>query len=116
MLDEKIIIKASNLFKVISDPTRVRILEILKINELSVNEIVEKIYMSQSAVSHQLRLLKDNNLVKSRRDGKNIIYSITDNHVSLILEQTFEHVAEEKCNEKQSWKNGWKPWKPWASS
>lgn len=105
MLDEKIIIKASNLFKVISDPTRIRILESLKNGELSVNEIVESLNISQSAISHQLRLLRENNLVKTKRVGKNIFYSISDNHVSLILEQTYEHVTEENCHEIKKWRN-----------
>ncbi|MGD9964057.1 MAG: ArsR/SmtB family transcription factor [Candidatus Izemoplasmatales bacterium] len=90
--------KVSNLFKVIADPTRIDILYTLKDSRLSVSEIKDKLNMSQSAISHQLRVLKDVNLVKDERVGKNIFYSLSDNHVYDIFNQAIDHVREEECN------------------
>ena len=87
MLNEKIMLKVSTLFKVLSDPTRIKIIYLLKDSNLSVNEIKDILNMTQSAVSHQLRVLKDANLVKYERSGKNVIYSLSDNHVYEIFNQ-----------------------------
>lgn len=84
--------KVSQLFKVLSDPTRLKILLLLKEQELNVTSISMEIAMEQSAVSHQLKLLRENRLVKSRREGKTIFYALDDHHVIDILNQTFEHV------------------------
>lgn len=89
--------KVSNLFKVISDPTRIDILYLLKDQVLNVTEIKDHLKMSQSAISHQLRVLKDVNLVKDERKGKNIYYSLADNHVYEIFNQTIDHVKEKEC-------------------
>src|SRR5690554_722720 len=94
MLNEKIMLKVSTLFKVLSDPTRIKIIYLLKDSNLSVNEIKDILNMTQSAVSHQLRVLKDANLVKYERSGKNVIYSLSDNHVYEIFNQAIEHVCE----------------------
>lgn len=83
----------SQLFKVLSDPTRLRILLYLKQGERNVSSISENLAMEQSAVSHQLKLLRDNRLVKARRDGKAMLYSLDDHHVLDILDQTFRHVS-----------------------
>ena len=81
------------LFKGFADPTRVHILCLLLTEEeLCVNAIVEKTEVSQSAVSHQLHLLKKMHLIKARRDGKNIYYSLADDHVKTILRMGLEHV------------------------
>ena len=90
--------KVSNLFKVIADLTRIDILYTLKDSRLSVSEIKDKLNMSQSAISHQLRVLKDVNLVKDEREGKNIFYSLSDNHVYDIFNQAIDHVREEECS------------------
>lgn len=90
--------KVSNLFKVIQDPTRIDILYLLKDKKLSVTEIKDNLNMSQSAISHQLRVLKDVNLVKDERVGKNVFYSLADNHVYEIFNQAIEHVKEKECN------------------
>ena len=85
--------RIAELFKAFADPTRVQILSALAGGERCVTEIVEAMDISQSAVSHQLRTLKQMHLVKARRDGKNILYSLDDDHVQTILEMGAEHVA-----------------------
>ncbi len=85
----------SDLFKVFGDTTRMKILFVLYKSEMSVNAISEMLGMQQSAISHQLKILKDNNLVSSRREGKTMIYALSDDHVYQILAQGFEHIMEE---------------------
>ena len=82
------------LFKGFADSTRVQILFLLARRELCVNVIAETVDLSQSAISHQLRLLKQMHLIKFRREGKNILYSLADDHVKTILEMGLEHVLE----------------------
>ncbi len=84
----------AELFKGFADSTRVQILSLLARQELCVTEIAEKVEISQSAISHQLRLLKQMHLIKYRREGKNILYSLADDHVLTILEMGLEHVLE----------------------
>lgn len=84
----------AELFKAFGDPTRVHILSLLEQQELCVNDIAEAVELSQSAISHQLRILKQMHLIKFRRDGKNILYSLADDHVRTILETGLEHVME----------------------
>lgn len=84
----------AELFKVFGDPTRIRILYALSTEELCVQDIADKLDMSQSAISHQLRILKQMSLVKFRRDGKTIYYSLADDHVATIMAQGLEHVCE----------------------
>ncbi|BCA85383.1 transcriptional regulator [Enterococcus saigonensis] len=92
MDQETEITHVSRLFKVLADKTRLKILLALKKGELNVTTISEVVAMEQSAVSHQLKLLRDNRVVKSRREGKTVLYSLDDHHVLDILEQTFEHI------------------------
>ena len=84
----------AELFKGFADPTRVHILSLLARQELCVTDISEAVELSQSAISHQLRLLKQMHLIKFRREGKNILYSLADDHVLTILEMGLEHVLE----------------------
>ena len=84
----------ADLFRIFGDTTRIRILYALMESELCVNDITEILGMTQSAVSHQLRILKDAKLVKFRRDGKNTIYSLDDEHVHDILATGMEHIEE----------------------
>jgi len=84
----------AELFKGFADPTRVRILSLLQQRELCVTEIAEAVELSQSAVSHQLRMLKQMHLIKFRREGKNLWYSLADDHVKTILQMGLEHVLE----------------------
>jgi len=83
----------AELFKGFADPTRVHILCLLLTREeLCVSEIAEQTAVSQSAISHQLRLLKQMHLIKARREGKNVHYSLADDHVRTILQMGLEHV------------------------
>ena len=94
MEDIKIINELSEFFKVFSDTTRLRILEVLLENETSVGDISNKIKVSASAVSHQLSYLRRTNLVKTRKEGQVIYYSIADNHIKIIIECGLEHIKE----------------------
>ncbi len=96
MPEPAVISELSDLFKVFGDPTRVRILHALSISELCVCDLSAILSMSQSAVSHQLRVLKTARLVKNRRDGKVIYYSLLDEHVRSILKVGSEHIAEDR--------------------
>jgi ArsR family transcriptional regulator len=84
----------AELFKIFGDPTRIRILYAMLDTERCVNDIAGVLEMSQSSVSHQLRILKTSKLVKSRREGKSIFYSLDDEHVRSILNMGMEHIME----------------------
>lgn len=90
-LDEETLFVVSQTFKALSDPTRIRILNLLCCGEIAVNDIAEKLNLAQSTVSHQLRFLKNLRLVKFRREGTTIFYSSDDEHVMNILHQTIRH-------------------------
>lgn len=94
LLDEDKIIDLSELFKIFGDSTRVKIINVLLNNELCVNDISDSIAVSQSAVSHQLRILKQAKLVKYRKDGKTTYYALADDHVEKIFRMGCEHVDE----------------------
>ena len=91
--DEKLF-DLAELFKVFGDSTRIKILYVLSVSSMCVCDIANKLGMTQSAISHQLRILKQSKLVTAQRDGKSIIYSLADSHVSLILSQGMEHIRE----------------------
>jgi len=84
----------AELFKVFGDSTRIRILFVLFEAEVCVCDLAKALNMTQSAISHQLRILKQNKLVKSRREGKSIFYSLADDHVRTIINQGREHIEE----------------------
>ena len=84
----------AELFKAFGDPTRVHILSLLLQGEMCVGDIAAGVAISQSAISHQLRILKQMHLIKFRREGKNIWYSLADDHVRTILQMGLEHVME----------------------
>lgn len=92
--DKETFEQIADLFKAFGDTTRVQILSQLTEHEFCVTEISQRIALSQSAVSHQLRILKQMHLIKYRRDGKNILYSLADDHVRTILQMGLEHVLE----------------------
>lgn len=96
MPDEFTINKVSELFKIFGDSTRIRILSLLSVNDLCVCDITGLLGMTQSAVSHQLRVLKDAHLVTYKRSGKTVLYSLADSHVRSIFAQAAEHVNEDK--------------------
>ena len=84
----------ADFFKVFADTTRVRILYTLRDGELNVQDIADRLSMTQSAISHQLRVLKASRLVKARRTGKQMFYSLCDEHVSTIINMGLEHIEE----------------------
>ena len=93
----------AELFKVFGDSTRIRILFVLFESEMCVCDIAQLLNMTQSAISHQLRILKQSQLVKSRRDGKSVFYSLADDHVYRIINQGFEHINDDNgLNECES--------------
>jgi DNA-binding transcriptional ArsR family regulator len=94
LLDEDKIIDLAELYKIFGDSTRIKIINILIDNELCVNQISEKTNVSQSAISHQLRILKSSKLVKYRKEGNSIFYSLADDHVEKIFKIGCEHVNE----------------------
>ena len=94
LLDEDELIEMAELFKMFGDSTRIKILSVLFAGEKCVQEITDATGSSQSAVSHQLRLLKQARLVRSRRNGRQICYSLADDHVRTILQMGLEHVME----------------------
>ncbi|MBR1405063.1 MAG: helix-turn-helix transcriptional regulator [Treponema sp.] len=92
--DEDLLFDLSELFKIFGDSTRIKILFALLGRELSVSDLTEALGMTQSAISHQLRVLKTNGLVRYRREGKSLIYALSDDHVSKILNMGLEHIEE----------------------
>ncbi len=94
MPDDDILIDLAELFKVFGDSTRIKILSALSGGELCVCDISTAVGMTSSAVSHQLKILKNAGLVKFRREGKTVFYAIADDHVMTILNQGLEHINE----------------------
>lgn len=94
MIKDSAVSELANFFKVFGDRTRIKILQALSACELCVCDIAIVLNMTKSAISHQLRFLREVNLVKARRDGKNVFYSLADDHVQTILSQGLEHVNE----------------------
>ena len=99
MPEETELYDLAELFKVFGDSTRIRILFVLFEAEVCVCDLAEALHMTQSAISHQLRILKQNKLVNSRREGKSIFYSLADEHVSKIIEFGMEHIFEKSEEE-----------------
>lgn len=91
---DEILYDLAELFKVFGDTTRIRILYALFESELCVNDMAQLLGLSQTAVSHQLRVLKNNKLVRFRKEGKIVFYSLDDDHVRSIIEMGMEHVEE----------------------
>lgn len=92
--EEEMLYDLADLFKVFSDTTRIKILFTLMGRDLTVSDIVDETGSTQSAVSHQLRTLKEADLVRSERDGRNIVYSLADDHVYTILNVGLAHINE----------------------
>ena len=94
LLNEDLVIDLSELFKIFGDSTRIKIINVLLDEELCVNDISKRINVSQSAVSHQLRILKTSKLVKYRKEANMIYYSLDDDHIKKIFELGCEHINE----------------------
>lgn len=86
----------ADFFKVFGDCTRIRLLNLISDRELNVGEIAQSLQMTQSAVSHQLRVLRQSQLVKYKKDGKTVFYSLDDDHVRIILEKGINHISHKK--------------------
>ena len=91
-----VLFELSEFFKFFGDTTRIRIIHLMLSGEISVNEIAEKLNLEQSVVSHQLRILRTANLVKPRRDGRKIFYSLDDEHIGLIFNTGLTHILHKK--------------------
>ena len=94
MPDEEILLDAAELFKVFGDSTRAKIICALEISEMCVCDIAALLSMSSSAISHQLRILKQSRIVQSRRDGKVIYYSLDDEHIKRLFDTAIDHLSE----------------------
>lgn len=94
MPEESELYELADLFKVFGDSTRIKILYVLFENEMCVYDIANILNMTQSAISHQLRVLKQNRLVRFRKEGKTVLYTLADEHVFTILRQGIEHIEE----------------------
>lgn len=94
MPEEEELYDLAELFKVFGDSTRIRILFVLFEAEVCVCDLAQALQMTQSAISHQLKILKQSKLVKSRREGKSVFYSLADSHVRTIIAQGREHILE----------------------
>ena len=92
MINEEDAVKLSEVFKVLGDPTRIKILYVLSKFEMCVCDIADALDMTQSAISHQLRLLRAMRLVKFRKEGKSIFYSLDDDHIVQLFNQGMEHI------------------------
>ncbi len=95
MVDDREIYDISDFFKIFGDSTRLKILWALDNGPLTVTELCEITEMNKSSISHQLKTLKDNKIVKYRKSGKNVIYTLDDEHVSIIIETARKHLNEE---------------------
>ena len=94
MPEDEILYDLAELFKIFGDTTRIKILYVLFESEMCVCDLAQILNMTQSAISHQLRALKQSKLVKYRREGKTVFYSLADSHVRTIIDQGMEHVEE----------------------
>ncbi len=94
MPTEDVVLSLAELFKALGDPTRVKILSCLQMSDMCVGEIADKLGMSTSAISHQLRVLKAIKLVKGTKEGKEVRYSLDDDHITLIMQCGLTHVNE----------------------
>lgn len=95
-LENEFLLELAEFFKIFGDGTRIRILQLLLAGEKNVGELAEALDMSQSAVSHQLRILRQNDLVKYRKEGKTVFYSLDDEHVRVVLEQGMTHIRHKR--------------------
>ncbi len=95
LVDDHTAVELADLFKALGDPTRIRILHALLQSELCVHDLTEVLEMGQSAISHQLRLLRNMRIVKRRKVGKTVYYSLDDDHVEQLIVLTLQHLRHE---------------------
>ena len=96
MLSDKVINEVASFFKIVGDPTRTKILSILDKNELCVCDIANLLNMTKSSISHQLKTLKEAGIVKSKKDGKEVYYTLDDEHVSEVFEVALYHIGHKE--------------------
>lgn len=99
VFSDELMYDVADFFKVFGDSTRIKILYALLNREMCVSDLVDELNMTQSAISHQLRVLRQNDLVKYRKDGKAVIYSLDDDHVSVLLQQGLCHILHKNRGE-----------------
>lgn len=99
MINEEVLYDIADFFKVFGDSTRLKILCALLNGEVCVGDLAEVLNINNSAISHQLRVLRQNDLVKFRKHGKTVFYSLDDDHVSILLKQGIEHILHKKVYE-----------------
>jgi DNA-binding transcriptional ArsR family regulator len=92
MIEDSVAVKLSEFFKALGDPTRIKIIYVLSKSDMCVCDIAETLNMKQSAISHQLRVLRSLRFVKYRKEGKSVIYSLDDDHVLYLFSQGMEHI------------------------
>lgn len=95
-VSQDMLFELSEFFKFFGDTTRIRIIQLLLENEMSVNDIAEFLKLEQSAVNHQLRILRTANLVKPRREGRKIFYSLDDEHIGIIFTTGMKHIMHKR--------------------
>ncbi|MCI9234198.1 MAG: winged helix-turn-helix transcriptional regulator [Bacilli bacterium] len=95
-IDKDLFLELGQFYKIMGDETRLRILNLLEKSELKVGEIAEQLEMTHSAISHQLQVLRFHEFVKAKRKGKEIYYSLKDEHVMIIVKYGMEHILERK--------------------
>jgi ArsR family transcriptional regulator len=100
MLTDEMSYDLADFFKLFGDSTRIKILYALYQGEMNVSDMVEVVDMTQSAISHQLRLLRQNDIVKFRKEGKAVIYSLDDDHVAALLEKGIDHIKHKNGYEE----------------
>lgn len=96
MLSDKVINEVASFFKIVGDPTRTKILSILDKNKLCVCDIANLLNMTKSSISHQLKTLKEASIVKSKKEGKEVYYTLDDEHVSEVFEVALYHIGHKK--------------------
>lgn len=96
LLPDETVLRLAEVFKLLGDPTRVKLLSVLSSREMCVCDLAATLAMGQSAISHQLRLLRGARLVKYRKEGKEAWYSLDDNHVVLLMRQALDHIKHEE--------------------
>lgn len=101
MLSEEMNYDLADFFKIFGDSTRIKILYALYQSEMCVNDLVKELGMTQSAISHQLRVLRQNDIVKFKRDGQSAIYSLDDDHVEALLAKGIEHIKHKNGYEEE---------------
>ncbi|MDR3091194.1 MAG: metalloregulator ArsR/SmtB family transcription factor [Clostridiales bacterium] len=101
-VSDEVIYDLADFYKIFGDSTRIKILCALRAGEVCVGDLAESLGLSQPAVSHQLRVLRQNDFVKFRKDGKTVYYSLDDDHIAVLLEQGLDHLLHKKVYDDEN--------------